>query len=761
MSWSCLRVVVGLLCLAFLSATVQVSRAQTAVARLSGTLVWSYEATGIYPPSYNVPAQVSIQLRAEARADTDTITGTGLWDVTIFGNREGDGSGTDRYDERTGFVGNNERAQSFSPTDSLAFDESTAFDLSGLACGSSGPYLCVQVSRAADASMTFDLDPEKWISCRSTPCYYPDDSADASRDIIFSELRLDQLDTPSVPRDEPIEILLVVTAVPSASSRQNLEGTGLWRVSIFGSKSTDGTGGDRYDERPQVLTTTGNTDKSLVAGKPLQLTIRTQFLLGGVGCEDYPYFCITLDKGENPQPDFTIQGPITHCRQVNCLYPDVPPIPTARFSEMTVRLVLPPTYPHDEPVNISLQVELTPSKSPDVPTSIVEGTGLWRLAIFGNKGQNGSDGERFDERPQVLSGSDQDARLTPTDGLVFDVTTQFVIGQVGCDNFPYFCVEFGKGYGPVPNFIFEAPLTVCLEVPCAYEPLPVARAGRLSFSFTDIGTGHYEEPVHVSLNVSIAASESDPTDPIRGSRLWQLSIYGSANLDGSGDDRFDERSVLSKCQRDKPLTPGESLEFDVDADFIISGVGCYDYPYFCLKFEKGADPEPDFIMYDPLRACMELTCTPPPVPRFIISGLTLHVKPGSPTAVQAGQDGSVNYLKFIMEAIYDKRQVGEISGNRLWVLSLWGSANADGSGPKVSENPNTLTTLQSRRTLILGESFILTSVRNNFDMTGASCADVRYICVKLSRGTVPADAYEFLTEPESYLPQTCVQMGCS
>ena len=46
-------------------------------------------------------------------------------------------------------------------------------------------------------------------------------------------------------------------------------------------------------------------------------------------------------------------------------------------------------------------------------------------------------------------------------------------------------------------------------------------------------------------------------------------------------------------------------------------------------------------------------------------------------------------------------------------------------------------------------------------MTGALCAVVRYVCVQLSRGIAPDDVYEFKTEPESYVPRACVQMGCS
>ena len=62
----------------------------------------------------------------------------------------------------------------------------------------------------------------------------------------------------------------------------------------------------------------------------------------------------------------------------------------------------------------------------------------------------------------------------------------------------------------------------------------------------------------------------------------------------------------------------------------------------------------------------------------------MSVKPGSPTELQSGQSGTVNYLKFIMDVTYDKMQYGELSSSYpLWKLALWASANPDGSGPKV------------------------------------------------------------------------------
>ena len=104
------------------------------------------------------------QVRIGARADTDKIEGNRLWELTVFGNTEGDGSGVNRYDERKGFLSDDKRDQSFEPGGSLTFKQEVQFDLSGLACGMNGPFLCVEVTKAAGASVDFTLE-EKWLGC--------------------------------------------------------------------------------------------------------------------------------------------------------------------------------------------------------------------------------------------------------------------------------------------------------------------------------------------------------------------------------------------------------------------------------------------------------------------------------------------------------------------------------------------------------------------------------------------------------------------
>ena len=86
----------------------------------------------------------------------------------------------------------------------------------------------------------------------------------------------------------------------------------------------------------------------------------------------------------------------------------------------------------------------------------VAGTGLWRKGLFGSRNPDGS-GERFNYHPQILDAPQQALILAENSGMleVFESTTPFQIGTVGCNDFGYVCVEFTGGDDPDPLYYFR------------------------------------------------------------------------------------------------------------------------------------------------------------------------------------------------------------------------------------------------------------------------------------------------------------------
>ena len=97
-----------------------------------------------------------------------------------------------------------------------------------------------------------------------------------------------------------------LTAKVSPSSRQNLAGTGLWKMTIFGSKEDNpDTTGPRLDYQEQILNEE-TRNMPIQDGADLLFNVKAKFELGKMNlCEgSYQYFCVLLTKGESPDPDF-------------------------------------------------------------------------------------------------------------------------------------------------------------------------------------------------------------------------------------------------------------------------------------------------------------------------------------------------------------------------------------------------------------------------------------------------------------------------
>ena len=109
-----------------------------------------------------------------------------------------------------------------------------------------------------------------------------------------------------------------LTAIVDNTSRQNLAGSGLWKMTIFGSKEDNpATTLPKLDYQNQVLSQELR-DLSIENGADLVFDVPAQFELGKMGgCEgDYKYFCVLLTKGDSPDPDFELQTQYGQCKNL-------------------------------------------------------------------------------------------------------------------------------------------------------------------------------------------------------------------------------------------------------------------------------------------------------------------------------------------------------------------------------------------------------------------------------------------------------------
>lgn len=102
----------------------------------------------------------------------------------------------------------------------------------------------------------------------------------------------------------------------------------------------------------------------------------------------------------------------------------------------------------------------------------VSGTDLWRLGIYGSPNEDGS-GPRLGHQSQLLNSSQAAMPLnaSPSIDLHFAVPLEFDVGQLGCTDYEYLCLEFAKGDNASPDFNFrsgsgKAVFTGCRLIPC-------------------------------------------------------------------------------------------------------------------------------------------------------------------------------------------------------------------------------------------------------------------------------------------------------
>ena len=111
-------------------------------------------------------------------------------------------------------------------------------------------------------------------------------------------------------------------AIPTTEESRDVDGLGLWRLGLFGSRQADG-GGQRLGNVDQILNSYHQAN-GLSGGNPLQLRdITTRFDLSQIGCTDYQYLCVEFDKGQSAQPDFayrvsTGENTLVSCKPQPC-----------------------------------------------------------------------------------------------------------------------------------------------------------------------------------------------------------------------------------------------------------------------------------------------------------------------------------------------------------------------------------------------------------------------------------------------------------
>lgn len=130
-----------------------------------------------------------------------------------------------------------------------------------------------------------------------------------------------------------------------------------------------------------------------------------------------------------------------------------------------------------------------------------------------------------------------------------------------------------------------------------------------------------DTPVIVDVDILPSPNSRD----IGGFDLWKVGVFTSRNPRGSGPRQGYVEQILTPSQASKSLDSDEPLEFDdITTPFDASDVGCTDYRYICLEFQKGEFSFPDFMFEttdgeDSIVRCELVPCPPSKFSLSVIS----------------------------------------------------------------------------------------------------------------------------------------------
>ncbi|XP_077987517.1 uncharacterized protein LOC144442123 [Glandiceps talaboti] len=524
------------------------------------------------------------------------------------------------------------------------------------------PYLCVEVLKDPTSKPKFKLDAEPedaTIACAPLPC----------NGVIITDNSISVPSDAKLKENSPINPIILDIDYGTDDEGSSIFGEDLWKLSVHGNNKPDGSG-DSIPLGDQVLTDV-QPDQPLAGGKPLSFSpVSTNLDLTGIKCEEIPFVCLTLSKGDKPSREFTLTGKpddgvMTACAPVPCTKPKV------QITDSSVD----PTDPiiedsPENPVSFDAVFKTDPNADPVLP-----GTDLWNLDTWVSEAPKG-DGPRISENRDVLTPEQKDLAADAGDELIFrDIEAKFNLTGKDCEKQKYICAELSKSPACTADFelagvpddsklrtcgeidciegdsqvcLFEGKVyvegdtwsknecedceckgskTICVSLTCPFLTCPdkykpkgeccTKCTPRVVITNTEIDlapdTKTIEGLYKNKVNFDVTALYDDTTTSIIGTKLWRLNAWHSKSPNGKGEQLSYIRNVLIPEQVNTPVTIGLPITFlDVMHTINMQNQVCSETPYLCVEILKNPKSKPKFKLdaepEDATIACAPLPC---------------------------------------------------------------------------------------------------------------------------------------------------------
>ncbi|XP_063961991.1 fibropellin-1-like isoform X1 [Lytechinus pictus] len=529
---------------------------------------------------------------------------------------------------------------------------------------------------------------------------------------------------------------------PASTNTYSISGgSGLWQVNGFFSSASNGAtvvGGSALELTASQQATNWNPPFTTTIAS---IAANSVPVPSNILCSDMEYFCARLDRGPAPNPLYELLGDpdatsLRGCTSVTCRGVEIIGS-SLTITSGNLRDGLSQTVT----ANFNLQS--------DAGGGAVSGTGLWTLGFFSSDSLTSTSGNgalsfTFSQPYNVGVNPGQDAVFN---GLNFEVDLS---GQYTCDDIPYICIIAAKNVDASPDFTLttipnDNVLTACTSITCTGVEIADTSVIITSGDLLEGESGQ-------TVTFGFSMNPSSNSGAVSGTNLWSFVAVGS---DGT-NSLTSNYNVNLAGQGGVSVSPGSTstfsnLNFDVD---LSGNVNCDSLPSICVTIAKRTTsplPNPDFSFSgtptdDVLTSCDTITC------RDVSIASTT-------TTVSAGVIGDgLNNNVPVSITITPSSNSGTAIGDGLWMITVFASASADGSGTRFDEVDIGLTDAQAGTTLFYNSQATISGLVYPLNLAdGPDCSQFTHICTELQRGANPQPSYTLA----SGSTVSCVAVDCS
>ncbi|XP_022109995.1 uncharacterized protein LOC110989723 [Acanthaster planci] len=665
---------------------------------------------------------VNLSISATSSADGASINGSDLWALTVYYTPNPNGAVDPTLGSATADLTATQQNTALVAGEDLVLTSvfKASVNLSNLVCPKGGLYLCARLQRQASPTPLFTLsgrggDASALIGCRSVQCIGV--QIEETNLLISSGMLI------PVERQASHMVHFSFTSTSTLTSAELL-GTGLWKMVAFANRRLDGSHHRRSYEVDVVLTSS-QMNSSVLPGSQMSfsgLMVDLNLQQTDTECRETPFICGQLLQGDNPNPDFCLQGvpdgnALINCKPLDCIGVKITTFDLTNTGSEILRENM-------DGQLFSFDVSLTS----DSTKSPVIGDNLWTFRTFLNDAADCLGiAEEVALTDAGIRPGQEDQDLTAGGTITFNVDAlmNFRMKCPAWDNV-YLCLEVFTGDQTSVPFTLFGDVLKGVQIECR----------GVEVTNTDIHIVNSPERIiesddEVNLDLNLRISSVAAASSISGTGLWSVDIFISneASCQTNTTDRI--TSALSPINYNKPLVAGAVLLLNnVLATIPLRGTLCEDISYICVDFGKGPSPSPNFTLVpvpdnSSLMASEAIECR-----GLHIVSTELTLSDGEPLI----SNDPLHPIAFSFT--FETDPAGASVSNPTNLFRLQVAATDSPTRAAVVASPHQMPFLYSPPpgfNIAAGRRYTL-PVQINLNLRGGRCDEIPYVCATLMKG---------------------------